>query len=392
MSRDQVKMDRVRQAMQRTALDALLLRVPENVVYLSDAWCAQGLSYLIFPLEKEPILIHPMSEDPTPTWVSDVREYSSETQNQLRDPLQVAADSVRQALDNLGISSGTVGVERGWELVAGTNARYETNVVGKNTLSMLRAKVPGIRWENASSLLVKLRAIKTQNEVKMLRKANKIAEVGLRIFEHGLKPGLSEIQLAARIEHEIVTAGVLQHGARKVVACAFVASGPTTAHAYRYAFGSTRRKLRRGDLVMLELDVVVDGYCSDLTRTFVVGKPNKLQKQLIETVLDSQSAAISAIEPNIAGSKVTRISNDVIQRRGFSEYLNHGLGHGIGVAIHEPIPILHLQSKDILQSGMVHSVEPGIYGRKVGGIRIEDDILDTAKGAEYLSTYNRMPE
>jgi Xaa-Pro aminopeptidase len=343
-------------------------------------------------LEKDPILIRPASEAPLPTWVSDVREYSTETPDWLGDPLQVGGDFVRKALTDIGLDSGTVGVEQSWELVAGTYSRYEMNVVGEHTLSTLKERITDCKWKDASSLLIKARAIKTPNEVKMLRKANEVADIGLCTFDRNLRPGLTEVQVAASIEHEVVTGGMLKHKTKRVVACAFVASGPTTAGAHRYAFGSTRRKLRRGDLAMLELDVIADGYSSDITRTFVVGKPNKLQKQLFEAVLDSQTTAISAIKPNIAAAEIARVSNEVIRRRGFSEYLVHGLGHGIGVAVHEPIPTLHLQSNDILRPGMVHSVEPGIYGRKIGGVRIEDDILDTERGAEYLSTYQRIPE
>ena len=127
-------------------------------------------------------------------------------------------------------------------------------------------------------------------------------------------------------------------------------------------------------------------------RTFVVGKPNKRQRPLLEAVLDSESAAISSIKPNIRAAEVAQISIDVIQRHGLREYLVHRLGHGIGVGVHEPIPALHVESKDVLKPGMVHSVEPGIYGQKIGGIRIEDDILDTDRGAEYLSTFPRTQE
>jgi Xaa-Pro aminopeptidase len=378
--------------MRNEGLDALLLRVPENVAYISDAWFGQGLTYLVFPLEKDPILIHPASETPSSTWVSDVREFSTETPDRLSDVLDVGVDFVGKALTDTGMSSGTVGVEDSWELVAGTYARYETNVVGERTLSAFKGKITGCEWKNASPLLIKARAIKTPKEVRMLKKANAVAEIGLRVFERNLKPGLTEIQLATSIEHEIVASGMLKHRANRVVACAFIASGSTTAEAHRYAFGSTRRKLRRGDLVMLELDVIADGYSSDTTRTFVVGKPNRLQKRLFEAVLDSQTTAISAIKPNVAAAEIARISNDVIRRHGFAEYLVHGLGHGIGLAIHESIPTLHLESKDVLQPGMVHSIEPGIYGQRIGGVRIEDDILDTERGAEYLSTYQRIPE
>jgi Xaa-Pro dipeptidase len=142
----------------------------------------------------------------------------------------------------------------------------------------------------------------------------------------------------------------------------------------------------------LELDVIADGYSSDTTRTFIVGKPNKEQMSLLEAVLDSESTAISSIKPGVSAAKIARISIDVIRRHGLGEYLVHRLGHGIGVGVHEPIPALHVESSDLLKPGMVHSVEPGIYGPKIGGIRIEDDILDTEKGTEYLSNFPRIQE
>jgi Xaa-Pro aminopeptidase len=143
---------------------------------------------------------------------------------------------------------------------------------------------------------------------------------------------------------------------------------------------------------MLELDVVADGYSSDTTRTFVVGRPSKQQSKLLEAVLDSERSSISSIEPEVSAAEIARISIETIQRHGFGGYLVHRLGHGIGVGMHEPIPTLHIESKDILQPGMVHSVEPGIYSPKFGGVRIEDDILDTKTGAEYLSKFMRIQE
>ncbi len=378
--------------MRQDGLDALVLRIPENVTYLSGAWCGRGLTYLIFPLEKEPVLIHPASETVPPTWVSDVRLYKSETFQHLGSALQVGTENVRKALLDLGIVSGTLGVEQAWEFVVGTPLRYELNVLGEKTLATLKQKLAACNLKDASTLLIEARAIKTDQEVRALKKANRIACVGLETFRNGLKAGLSEIELATKIEHEVVREGVLKHRANRVVACGFVASGPSTAEAYKYVVGNTRRKLRRGDLVMLELDVVADGYSSDTTRTFVVGKPSKKQKALFEAVLDSESAAISSIKPEVSAAEIARISIEAIGRRGLSAYLVHRLGHGIGVGVHEPIPALHLESKDILQPGMVHSVEPGIYGQKIGGIRIEDDILDNERGAEYLSNFDRLPE
>lgn len=392
MMRDEIKLSRVREAMLEQRLDALVLRIPENVTYLSGAWCGRGLTYLIFPLEKDPILIHPGGETLPPTWVSNVRLYRWENFEHLGSNLEVGSDMVRKALSDLGIGSGTIGVEQAWEFVLGTPLRYEMNVLGERTLNILRQKLAGYNLKDASDLLTKARSIKTSEEVKALRKANRVARLGLATFRDNLKAGLSEIELSTKIEHKIVSEGIMRNRANRVVACAFVASGPTTAEGYKYVVGNSRRKLRRGDLVMLELDVVVDGYSSDTTRTFVVGKPNKQQRQLLEAVLDSERTAISYIEPEVSAAEVARISIETIQRHGLGAYLMHRLGHGIGVGVHEPIPALHIESKDLLQPGMVHSVEPGIYSPKFGGIRIEDDVLDTNKGAEYLSNFPRIQE
>ncbi len=390
--RDEAKLGRMREMMRLNGLNALVLRLPENVTYLSAAWCGRGLTYLVFPLEKDPILIHPAGETLPPTWVSDVRLYKWETFEHLGSSIEAGSGKVLQALTDLGITSGVIGVEEEWELVLSSPLRYELNVIGEKTFKVLKQKLSANELKDASGLLTQARSIKTNQEVKALRKTNRIANVGLETFGRNLKAGLTEIELSSKIEHEIITQGVMEFHANRVTACAFVASGPSTAEAYKYVVGNTRRKLRPGDLVMLELDVVADGYSSDTTRTFVVGNPNKKQTFFLEAVLDSETTAISSIKPDVAAAKIARISIDAIQRHGLQEYLVHRLGHGIGVGVHETIPALHVESKDVLKPGMVHSVEPGIYGQKFGGIRIEDDILDTDKGAEYLSSYPRLQE
>ena len=392
MVRDEVKLKRAWEMMRKEGFTALVLRLPENVTYLSDAWSGRGLTYLVFPLDRDPVLIHPTGETLPPTWVSDVRLYKWETFEHLGSALSVGPEQVLKALSDVGISSGALGVEEAWEFILSSPLRYELNVIGQKTLTALRAKLKGYELKDASGLLTQARAIKTKREVEALKKANRIARIGMETFERNLQPGLSEIELSTKIEHEIITQGVMEKRANRVIACAFVVSGPSTAEAYKYVVGNTRRKLKRGDLVLLELDVVADGYSSDTTRTFVVGKPNKKQMSLLEAVLDSESTAISSIRPRVSAAKIARISIDVIRRHGLGEYLVHRLGHGIGVGVHEPIPALHVESSDLLKPGMVHSVEPGIYGPTFGGIRIEDVILDTEKGAEYLSNFPRIQE
>ena len=392
MSRDERKLSQIRDRMRADGFTALLLRVPENVSYVSDLWPGRGLSYLILPLDNDPILIHPAGETLPWTWVKDVRRYKWETYEHLGDSLTAGIAEVEKGLGELGIDSGTVGIEDGWEHFLGTPLRYETTVISSKTVTALRQRLTSFELRDASHLLVQSRSIKTELEIRALKNTNRIAQVGLETFERNLKPGLTEVELSSKIEHAIMTEGVTRFRARRVIACAFVASGRSTSEAYQYVVGNSSRKMRRGDLVMLELDVVVDGYSSDTTRTFVVGKPNTKQRTLLEAVLDSESSAIAAIKPRCSAAEIARISIDVFAKHGLSQYLVHRLGHGIGVAVHEPIPALHIESKDLLEPGMVHSVEPGIYGARIGGIRIEDDILDTKSGNEYLSNFPRIQE
>jgi Xaa-Pro dipeptidase len=392
MSRDEKKLARVRGRMQLEGLKALVLRVPENVSYVSDAWPGRGLTYLVLPLDRDPILIHPAGETLPRTWAKDIRQYKWETYEHLGDSLTAGTKEVSGALADLGIGSGTIGIEEGWEHFLGTPLRYEVIVIGSKTTTALRQELSGYELRDASRLLVESRAIKTEMEVRALKNSNRVARVGLQTFERNLKPGLTEIELSTRIEHSIITEGITRFRASRVVACAFVATGQSTAEAYKYVVGNSRRKMKRGDLAMLELDVVVDGYSSDTTRTFVVGRPNKRQKELLEVVLESESTAIAAIWPGVKAAEIARTSNEIFSKHGLAKYLVHRLGHGIGVAVHEPIPALHVESKDVLEPGMVHSVEPGIYGKKIGGIRIEDDILDTAAGSQYLSNFPQVQE
>ncbi len=388
--RDEEKLDRVRKIMRREGVDALVSHVPENVTYLSGAWCGRGLSFLVYPLDKDPILILPTGETYPETWVSEMKWYTPETFQHMGNALDAAVEKIQHTLTDIGVSSsGTIGIEKAWGLFLATPMRYEINVIDGNSLGN---KLPGYLLKDSSPLLIEARSIKTRREIGALKKANQIAQIGLQTFQHNLRPKISEIELSAIIEHDIVTEGVTKHRASRVVACAFVASGPLTAEGYKYVVGSTRRKLRSHDLVMLELDVTVDGYSSDITRTFVVGRANKKQQGLFDAVLDSQSTAISAIRPGIRAAEIARVSNDIIIKHGFSDYLVHRLGHGIGVSVHEAVPALHVESADVLLPGMVHSVEPGIYGKRIGGVRIEDVVLDTEAGAQYLSEFPRVPE
>jgi Xaa-Pro aminopeptidase len=164
-----------------------------------------------------------------------------------------------------------------------------------------------------------------------------------------------------------------------------VAAGPNTVKA-TLLIPSTNYATRLGDLVMIEMGVIVDGYWSDLTYMGVIGEPSQRQREIHNIVLEAQHAATAAVRPGVLMSEPDRIAREVLSRAGLAEYYPHITGHGIGLRYHEWTPLLMPGNDAPLEPGMVTSVEPGVYIPGFGGIRIEDNVVVGAEGPVLLST------
>ena len=172
-------------------------------------------------------------------------------------------------------------------------------------------------------------------------------------------------------------------------AFAQVATGPEeTFLGWRPAEITTVRRLEEGDIALLELAVVADGYWCDRTRAKVAGKASQRQKEINEIVRRAQEAAISAVKPGATGREVDEAARKEIRAAGLESAFVHITGHGLGFRYHEALPFLAPWSQDTLAEGMIHSVEPGVYLHGFGGIRIEDDVLVTREGAEVLGPFS----
>jgi Xaa-Pro dipeptidase len=145
-------------------------------------------------------------------------------------------------------------------------------------------------------------------------------------------------------------------------------------------------KIQKGDFVLFDLGVIVDGYCSDITRTVAYGDINDKQKEIYDTVLRAQLAAIEASKPGVISANVDLTARKIISDAGYGEYFPHRLGHGLGIGVHE-YPSLTETNELPLEAGMVYTIEPGIYVPNVAGVRIEDDILVTKNGVEILTKF-----
>ncbi len=241
-----------------------------------------------------------------------------------------------------------------------------------------------MHWRQIPNRVVyQLRQIKSPGEVRRIRKAIAIAEEALLGLLEGLKPGDTENMVAAELEFRMRCLGAEKASFDTIVAC-----GPNAAKPHAR---TSNAKLTVGKPIVFDFGALADGYCSDLTRTIYLGKMPPGFKDVYKVCLEAQMSAIAAIKPGIRGADVDEVARKIITQAGYGQYFNHGLGHGLGLEVHEQ-PVLARRSETILQPGMIVTVEPGIYLPGKGGVRIEDDVLVTEKGFVVLSSLPKEPD
>ncbi len=244
------------------------------------------------------------------------------------------------------------------------------------TFSALRKAVKPTRLVKAPDIVNRIRATKDAVELRIMGKAIDVAQEAFRALRRTVRVGQTERELAARLEYEMSKRGSTEPAFGTIVACDANASRPH-AHA-----GS--RKVKKGGLILIDWGATIDFYRSDLTRCLFVDKiPAKLG-EVYRIVLDAQLAAIEAVRPGARMCDVDAVARKIIAKAGYQKQFSHGLGHGLGIDVHEP-PSLSWRSEAELEPGMVVTVEPGVYLPGVGGIRIEDDVLVTQTGHNMLS-------
>jgi Xaa-Pro dipeptidase len=389
MAKDLERIRLTREIMRQQGVDALVLRLPENIVMLTGYWPMNGFAFLIFPAEADPVLIAPVAEEELAreSWVDQIRCFPWGLVDS-GDPYVSISRLLKESAQVLGLTGKTAGYEGSFEFVAAPYVGAEPGVPSQVTLSMIRQSF-GDNLVDGTGLIHKLRAHKTPGEVERLRTVNEIASMGLAAFFEQVTPGRSEIEIASGVEAAIMRGGTGYKGVKVARAWASVMSGPRSAFAYKPHLLSTQRKMEAGDMALLELATVADGWWSDLTRTRVAGTPRSGDLLKWQVVVDAQRAAISAARPGALASQVDRAARRVIEQAGLGQYFIHHTGHGLGLRYHEPEPFLHPSVDAPLEVGMVSSVEPGIYIPGWGGMRCEDNILVTENGVEVLSEYSR---
>ena len=232
------------------------------------------------------------------------------------------------------------------------------------------------RLEAKSEYVWHLRRVKDGGELRKMRKAAELTVQGMQTAYEAIKTGLREYEIAAEIEYTMRA-----HGSYGVAFDTIVASGPRSAYP---SGGCGERKLKNGDLVVVDIGATYKNYRGDMTRTFVVGKPSSKQKKIYAIVKTAQEKAFQKIRNGAKAAEPDVVARGIIERAGYIEYFVHGLGHGIGLEVHEQ-PVLNPTSKDVLKAGNVVTDEPGIYIVGLGGFRIEDTVLVKKDKAERLT-------
>jgi len=255
---------------------------------------------------------------------------------------------------------------------------YETAVT-LASYGKLRRLCSGIRLKGIDDLIEDMR-MRKHDEVRLIRKSAKITSQVFNDIVPSIKPGIRELDLAIDLEYRL-----RMKGADRSAFSPIVASGPNSALPHAAA---GRRKIRKGDFLVIDIGAYYKGYASDMTRTVVIGRPSQRQLEVYGAVKEAQQFAIGAARAGIACKRVDKVARDVINKRGFKEGFIHSLGHGVGLAVHE-LPYLSSKSRRKLESGMVVTIEPGVYIPGWGGVRIEDTALVEDNGISVLTSAKR---
>ncbi len=359
-----IRLEKLQAALVQAGLDAAVLNPGPTLTYLTGLrfhLMERPVVLLVAP-GKAPVIVLPELELPKVNLFS----YKVNAFSYGENPLEWDS-AFRKAVASLGLDGKKIGVEpRQMRLLE---------------FRHVRAGAPEADFPDASEALSALRLCKDLAEVQKMKRAVKVAQDALEATIPFIKVGMTEKEIAAELNVQL-----LKHGSESELPFPpIVSAGPNSANPHA---SPSDRKLQRGDLLVVDWGATVDGYISDLTRTFAVGEVDAELKKIAEIVLKANEAGRAAGKPGVPCADVDKAARNVIEKAGYGKYFTHRTGHGIGMEGHEE-PYMRGDNMQLLAPGMVYTVEPGIYLPERGGVRIEDNVVVTKGGVEVLSDMPR---
>ena len=344
--------NKVRRVIEKQKLDALLITNPLNRRYLTGFTGTTGI--LLMQPGGDTILSDPrytiQIEEECPDLTAVIRPRSEPTSKTLAKLL--------------GKTTGKLGIEAESVTIAEQERLFQH-------LS---------HWEPipTKSVVEELRQIKDRYELARIRQAINVADRAFQYVRSQLKLTMSEIDICIMLEHQMRLLGAEDRSFPSIVGAGARAALPHATPTAQTSLGQSH--------ILFDWGCVLDGYMSDLTRVLILSPKNKKLRTVYETVLSAQEAAIAAIKPGKTCEEIDTVARNIITEAGFGKHFGHGLGHALGLQIHEN-PRFAPKDQTVLKAGMVLTVEPGIYLKGWGGVRIEDDVLVTKTGCEVLSRW-----
>lgn len=379
---DHEKLRRVRERMERDHLDALVVRAPDNVLYLTNYWPMKGYAVAVFPREGEPtvVTIDPQLKDAQRmSWTSDVRTIHFYHPRDPRPPQVRSAEMAMEVLREKKLT-GRVGIELGQSSQICDRMVGEPTVFWQGYFDGFRAGCQQV--VDGAPVLAELRMIKTAQEVERMRLANELAAIGMEYARDHIRPGMKESEVAAMIEGHIHGVGVGYKGVEMARAFTLVWSGRGIA-----TFTATGdRPVQEHEPTLVEIWVVADGYWTDLTKNLCPGELTPEYNKLLDLLLKILHQGAAHTRDGAGLPELDLLIRARIAEGGYPGQPSHPVAHGVGARAHEP-PFAHQAAPGVIRKGMVLAIEPGAYWEGGGGLRLEDNYLVTDGASEKLCRY-----
>jgi len=352
------KLQRIKKLIKKKRIDLLLLATEPNTRYLTDQYklnCLIAISNKIEPFIVTSIIGKTRLEHSD----FEVFSFSSKFKADIKAKNYFGALKKIIKIKHLKMKS----------------LAYERNILPYKYFEKIKKQFK-CKILDISDELLKIRSIKNFEEIKRLKIAASITSKAMKVLKTNVKVGITERELASLVEQE------MRKKADWYSFETIIASGLNSASIHSIP---TNRKIKKNDLIVVDCGVIYKNYCSDVTRTFCLN-PDKKIKSIHKTVLNTQKTVLEKIKPNIKAKTLDFIARKMIEKSGYQFF--HGIGHGVGIEIHEE-PFISYKSESVLKQGMVFTIEPGIYMKGLGGVRIEDMVLLTKKGIKILTKFSR---
>jgi Xaa-Pro dipeptidase len=355
-----LRLEKLRSWMKTNNVQISVMTSSENIFYLSGFYSDphERLLCLAVFQEEEPFLVCPAMEKHAAKragWEAEIIGYSD-----VERPWELINAAIKKRLqktEKIAIEKEHMNVERYEELVT---------------------IFPKTQFVSAEEKLRQLRMIKDEKELKVIEEACALADFAVETGVSEIKEGKTELEILSAIEFALKKKGVTEMSFATMVLAGANAANPHGIPG--------ENKIQKGDFVLFDLGVVVERYCSDITRTVAYGNITEKQKDIYETVLKAQLAAVNESKPGVTATHIDKTARNLISNAGYGEFFPHRLGHGLGISVHEYPSVTETNSL-VLQEGMVYTIEPGIYVPNTAGVRIEDDVYITSTGVKVLTKY-----